>query len=302
MLSDPISIYFMTEFILPPLKRLRVTHEQIRRLYNKMFEPGGYRYANLDLQSERPTLSTRREEGESSVSFGKESITIEEIRPEFAVDEFIGIVRTVLRGLGNDFPSFVLLQRCRIRCLAQPNQMDSIDLLAGRVANVLKAFSPFERPPSYFGVRFRFLPRRMLGGDDEDAIESKEIGDDEDAIESKEITESEIDDLEDSSNPDRSEQESSDLDEEEMLSDDSNFSHDEGFATVRFETYTEDHKKIWMEVATGFRKLKAPGVFTVHDINELCANITETYQLIAERSKRFLDQFDKPDPLEGDES
>src|SRR5271166_6131589 len=110
MLSDPISIYFMTEFILPPLKRLRVTHEQIRRLYNKMFEPGGYRYANLDLQSERPTLSTRREEGESSVSFGKESITIEEIRPEFAVDEFIGIVRTVLRGLGNDFPSFVLLQ------------------------------------------------------------------------------------------------------------------------------------------------------------------------------------------------
>ena len=90
-----------------------------------MYELGsGQPYENLDMQARRPTLSTRRANGESICELGPEMIKIEETRPEFTIDEFIGVVMTVLRGLGNDCPPF-FLQRCQMQCLlptARPSQ------------------------------------------------------------------------------------------------------------------------------------------------------------------------------------
>jgi hypothetical protein len=173
--------------------------------------------------------------------------------------------------------------------------MDSIDLLAGRVANVLTAFAPFERPPSYFGVRFRFLPLHMLGDDDYQSEDEDEVSVGEPLNESVDHSE------EDTNIKDKEESENEDDKNGGSEEEESRPESDEGFVTLRFETYHEDPKKIWMEVAMSFRSLDQPGFFDSSDIDIFSDNIRETYKFVSERSKRFLDQFDKPNPSSGGE-
>jgi hypothetical protein len=171
MLAEPRAIFYQTQLDWPPseVSQFRVGKEIVRGLFNKMFDAqfNEHRYENLDLQVHHPTLSRRADGRESVCQFAERSITIEEKKPDFGdVEGFVRIVQTVLSALhaaaedipGTEVPPF-FLQRCRIHCLCQVGNSDnSLHLLAGKVANVLDPVDAFERPPSFFGVRFRFPP------------------------------------------------------------------------------------------------------------------------------------------------
>src|SRR4051812_24772674 len=136
MLSGTTTIYFSTELRFPPIPDFRISDQKIITLYGKLREPGqASRYENLDLQAETPTLSTRRQGGLSACMLNSDLVRIEEdCPPDLNIDGFIEHVETVLKAI-DDVPPFIL-QRCTIRCLAQPtNSEDSLELLAGRVAD-----------------------------------------------------------------------------------------------------------------------------------------------------------------------
>ncbi|MHC4399593.1 MAG: hypothetical protein ACYTG0_07930 [Planctomycetota bacterium] len=179
MLSEPRAIFFQTQLEWPPVELydFRIGKDIVREFYNRLFdhEYEEHHYENLDLQAPRPTLSTRTETRQSICQFGDRSITIEERRPDFEVDGFTNVVEVALQGLkavtdeidDYDVPPF-FLQRCRIHCLSQPlGTGSSLDLLASRVANVKEPIAPFQRPPSFFGVRFRFGPVILETDEDE---------------------------------------------------------------------------------------------------------------------------------------
>lgn len=175
-MRSPTSILFQTELCFPPIAQMAIGKDRIRGLFNKMFETGGYPYEQLrltgDKPGEKPGLFTQREKSAASlVQFDSHSVTIEERQPSFGVDEFVGIVNTVMRGLEHPWPIF--MQKCRVQCtLPVSGSENSIELLAERVARVSEKLAPFERMPSYFGVRFRFAPV-----DDDDSPDSAGPGD-----------------------------------------------------------------------------------------------------------------------------
>ena len=111
MHQELVSIFFQTELLFPSLSSFRPNKDKIRKLYNKMFEAGQHSYENLELQGERPTLSTKKEDGRSICQFGDNYIRIEEDQSGCNDDAFPDIVKTVLRGMGDDFPAFIFLQR-----------------------------------------------------------------------------------------------------------------------------------------------------------------------------------------------
>src|SRR5208283_940870 len=62
------------------------------------------------------------------------------------------------------------------RCVAKPQKSNhSVNLLAGKVTNVLNAIDPFKRPPMFFGLRFRFPPVQVVQHEEgaEDDLEDK---------------------------------------------------------------------------------------------------------------------------------
>lgn len=261
MLSEPRAIFFQTELVwLPPqVSDYRLDKAAVRSLYNTLFEAdfNDHCYENLDLQAQKPTLSSEREGKRSICRFSENSITIEEQRPNFTVEEFWEIVKTVVgafkkvvEGDGSEpsFPPF-FCQRCRINCLTQPHEVDnSLTLLAERLSCVKNAISPFERPPSFFGVRFRFPP----------VVVKTETGE-------------------------------------------TKARHGD-FATVRFETYSDDPSQIWMEILANYVPLAEESARTTLDSMELFrTNIMNAYHFLTERCKAFLDQFDVPqeNPPEG---
>jgi hypothetical protein len=242
MLSEPRAIYFSTELEFPPFEPFRITKDEVRALYNSLFGDLEPRYSNLNLQAEKPVLSSRRGNGRSRCEIGDHTILIEEDATNVTLEDFTDIVLNVIRSLGQSCPPF-FFQRCKIHCLATPHGAgDSLELLAGRVANVLGKIDPFERSPSFFGVRFRFLP------------------------ESDEPSEGATD-VAQRNQP------------------------EEGFAAVRFETYSNNPEQVWMEIESNY---PCTPVITTNDTNRIEANITRTYVFLSEKCKRFLDQFDSP--------
>jgi hypothetical protein len=278
MLSEPRAIFFHTELQIPPVEDLKIKKEQVRRLYVDLCKPGSHSYENLDLQAETPTLSTRRPDGESICRWGGHRLVIEEKNPEVDVDGFVDIVNTVLQATGVDFAQLVFLHRVRIECLAQPGgSRDSIDLLAGKVANVLGAEEPFERYPSFFGVRFRFHPKSMLADDDDDEDEEAEADEEADSSSASAAATNDL--------PSGVESERSSAEEDPAVA------TDEAFITLRFETHGRDVTQVWMEVSAEYLGQRvAPAVGT---------NIRETYTFLTEKAKKFLDQFDVPREGEG---
>lgn len=255
MLSEPQSIFFQTELKWAPIEEWTVNTTVVRGLYNKMFEPGGYTYDNLTLQSEKPTLSRRSESGQSICQFGADSITLEESH-DCHLETFVEVVETVLGGLNEeDIPPF-FLQRVRIQCLAQPaNCENAVELLAGRAARVYENIQPFERPPSFFGMRFRFPPAQLFRGD------AAELG-------AGKVTEEEL---------------------KRALAD-GRIEEKAGFITLRFESYARDPHKVWMEVAANYPQ--SDERLTVAHIPPIVGNIRESYKFLTTNGKRFLDQFD----------
>lgn len=225
MLSGIRSIFYQTTLKWPPFEEYGIGKAVIRGLYNKMLEPGGYHYENLDLQADSPTLSSRRRNGHSVCKFCPDSLVIEEKSPEIAVtiEGFIEAVQTVLGGLGQeDMPPF-FLQHCKLQCLAQPaNVEDSLELLARRVANVYEPIAPFQRPPTHFGVRFRFPP-----------VILKRIEETEDAPPSKGGDQA---------------METGNMQIPEVQVGGATEKRIESYVTARFETFAEDIQQVWMEV------------------------------------------------------
>jgi hypothetical protein len=260
MLSEPRAIFFQTELVWPPFEPFSIERDVIRRLYNRMFEANGYEYPNLDLQSETPTLSRSDANGKSTCRFDKNSLVIEERTHNITQEVFAQVVETVLGGLQEEHIPPFFIQKCRIHCLAQPhNCKSSIDLLAAEVANVYESIQPFGRPPSFFGVRFRFEPLVISALSHSDNAEEgvEQAGEHAEAAESHEDIESHIE--------------------------------CEGFVSLRFETYEKDISQVWMEVVAAYPQETPLTVNNTHPITE---NIRKTYAFLTERSKRFLDQFD----------
>jgi hypothetical protein len=262
MLTGISTIYFSMELAYPDLPNFAIKKEQIRDLYAKLNEPGGYSYENIDLQADIPLLSTRRENGGQSLcQIGKGKIRIVEDKPSFGIDDFVGIVKTVIGGLPPTVGPFIS-QRCKIRCTAQPaNCEDSIDLLAGKLANTLTTIAPFRRPPSFFGVRFRFAPSMEVESD------SQKVHEEGTEIAAEELTGSPKGKKKTKKKP----------------------VHHRGFYTLRFETYADDIKKVWIEIDGLFIE---PFIGTT-DLVAVAGNMTATHAFATDNAKKFLDQFDK---------
>lgn len=270
MLSEPRAIFFQTELEWPPFEPFSVDRNVIRRLYNKMFEANGYEYPNLDLQSETPTLSKSDTSGKSACRFTKNSLVIEERTHNITQDVFVQVVETVLGGLREEHIQPFYIQRCRIHCLTQPHNCEnSIRLLASRVANVFGSIQPFERPPSFFGVRFRFEPMVISALPESDSGQG-------DTTEGQEIAE-----------------------EAGILEESESRIECEGYVSLRFETYEKDISQVWMEVAAAYPQ-DTP--LTVANTQPITENIRKTYTFLTEKSKRFLDQFDTADENNGGNS
>jgi len=264
MLSGLRSIFLQTTLRWLPFQGYAVGKDTVRGLYHKMFEPGGYRYENLDLQSDPPTLSTRHQAGHSVCRFGPDFLTIEEKRTGVTIEGFVEAVETVLRGLRQeDVPPFYI-QQCKMQCLAQPaNVENSLELLAQRVSNVYKPVEPFERPPSFFGVKFEFHPVTLPLKTAEPDIGGKTEGKSE-----------------------RSESENA----TERIPETSGTTRVAGFVTARFETYAEDVSQVWMEVTASYPETEQP--LLLRDLQRIGNNIKETHHFLTSKCKRFLDQFD----------
>jgi hypothetical protein len=271
LLSEPRTIHFMTELQVLPVKELAIPPEALRKLYTKLFDAGQYRYDNCDLQASPPTLTTRRESGQSMCQIGAHVIRLIESKPAMPSDEFEGVARTVLTALaqcGGVEPVFYV-QRTRIQCLAQPHTHNALFLLAGRVANVIAKVEPFGRPPGLFGIRFRFLPY--------DGPQEEGDGEGDPTAEVEAASEAATDQSEEYDEPFKEPA--------------------EGFVSVRMEMYEEDPSQILIEVSC-VHPFTEP--ITLGDLDKICANIRDTHSFVLEKCKRFLDQFDNNDD-EGDE-
>ena len=275
MFSSPRPIFFSTELETPPIKELAIPREAALRLFFKLREkPSGCRYENIETQATNPTLSTRRgEDGRSTCQIGRHMVRIEELHPEMPADEFVNVAKTVLQTLGDDCKPF-FVQRCKIQCLAQPNVLPSpLGILATRVGNVGpgERIAPFGRPPTFFGVRFRFDPWSPDEEPDSDATEN-------------ETTDHDVSEIAEDDPPGAGEAE--DADDEDAIQ---QVTEGRGFLTVRFEPYTEDPRQMWVEVAANYI---APEPIIITDLSIMERNILETCRFATDNCKRFLDQFD----------
>jgi hypothetical protein len=282
MLTELKTIFFQTELMLPPIREFRISKAKIRALYARLHEPGGYPYENIANEGGETKLSTNREESNSVLHFCPRHIRIEEYMPIDSIDGIMDNVKTVLTRMGDDFPPFILLQRCRFQCLAKPQHVDSIELLAHRMADVYDKFTPLGRPPAYFGIRFRFLPMYMLM-DDFQEEEGQGEGEEKDSYGGMSET-----DVEETG---AGAIEPLNLNES-----------DNAHMTLRFETYTKDISYVWMEAAAEFRAFTRSNVFTANDVDRIAENIKDTYRFLSERCTKFLEQWDVPRDVDGGES
>ena len=261
IMLDPKSTFFQTELKWPPLEEFAISEDVVVRLFNKMREPDGYRYDNLTLQTDKPTLHRKGSGGQSLCQFGSESITIEESDEQCHIETFVEVVETVLGGLEEDDVPPFFLQRVKIQCLCQTaHAANAVQLLAGKVSHVFDAVEPFGRPPAFFGVRFRFPPIHLVspspregesGADDEQSADESEI---EQAIAEGRIEEK------------------------------------AGFVTLRLESYAKDSRQVWMEIAGTYPHFEEP--MALADVAKIIGNIRSAYEFLTNNSKSFLDQFD----------
>lgn len=253
------SIYFSTVLEYPPLDAFRITREEIQRLFHELSEDAGNRYDNLHLQGRPPFLSIEREEAsaESRCEIGKHTIRIFEEKPEFTIDRFCDRVCKILSALGNDCPP-IFFQKCEIRCLAGvTNAKSALHLLARGAANVYNKIQPFKRPPSYFGLRFRFQPvtEEDLEDDAEQGlIESDFVG----------VTDEGVPDID---------------------------SIGQSYVVARFETYSQDRTQVWIEVVASYPCQKP---ITPENLKPIRDNITSAYNFATKQCLEFLDQWDVP--------
>jgi hypothetical protein len=257
-MREPKSTFFQTQLEWPPIDDFAIPTSVVLGLFNKMFEPGEYRYDNLSLGSDKPTLYREVTKGQSLCQFSKESITIEESHDDATIGTFKEVVEIVLGALEEDeIPPF-FMQRVRIQCLCDVSGCNgAVDLLAGKVANVFSAIEPFRRPPRFFGIRFRFPPVSIITAP-ESVVDSD--GSDDDTIIERAIKEGRL---------------------EEKA----------GFVTLRMETHAKDINQVWMELAGTYPHLDEP--MALADMRKITRNIQSAYEFLTNNAIEFLNQFDK---------
>jgi hypothetical protein len=258
MISGLTAIYLDTELHIPPLPDFRISDDKIVAVYNKLKEPSGYPYKNIDLQSDPPTLSTKREDGESNCKISNDKIDIEEEQPDKAmtIDDFVHVVKTVVLAFGPDVVPFFVVQRCTMRFLVQAHgSNDVIILLAKKIANVYDKIDPFGRPPSHFGIKFRFGPG-IINDDEEDNSGSET---DDEKPNEKQATESPP------------------------------VIH-KNFITLRFESYGRNPHQVVIDVDAHY-----PEPIEPHELEKIAQNIRETYNFVNDNAVKFLNQFDTKD-------
>jgi hypothetical protein len=140
-------------------------------LFHQLRQPGCGTPPYRDLiQDPYPVLSTSETTPRGKIirrcELNTHSVTINERRTKSTVEEFSNSVKDVLEAMGEvreDHPP-MFSQRCRIQSLWKPiHGYPPLILLSHFAANVGDKVDPFGRPPSFFGLRFRFTP-----ADDED--------------------------------------------------------------------------------------------------------------------------------------
>jgi hypothetical protein len=136
--------------------------------------------------------------------------------------------------------------------------------------------APFGRPPTFFGVRFRFAPWRP--GEDADDEDGENEAGDENALESA---------APQADPPTAGEAAPVDSGNESGAI--QQVEEGRGFVTVRFEPYSEDPSQVWIEVAANYI---APEPIRLDDLSIVEQNILETCRFSTDNCKRFLDQFD----------
>jgi hypothetical protein len=260
MHNDVTSIYFSTVLQYPPFEGFPITRDQVQSLFHELSKDAGNRYENLHLQGRPPYFSTEREDdsGMSRCEIGKQSIKIFEDKPDITIEQFSDRVCAILKALGDDCPPF-LFQRCEVRILANPTHAKSaLELLAKGPASVYEAIEPFGRPPSHFGLRFRFLPYSASDIEEQEEDESQSEG-------PFELV---------SQDPDNPEGE-------------------ESFVSARFETYTKNSKQVWIEVVSSCPCRTAIIPENIAPVNK---HILSTYQFATDKCLSFLNQWDIKPP------
>jgi len=165
MPSDPITIYFENELEFVPFEGLHFDGDFTAELYHELRQPGaGTRYKNLTLD---PSLLLSTSETTSGGNISRRCeldghrISVIEKRTTSTVEQFADSVGDVLKAMHKvrvDNPP-IYSQRCRIQALWKPSNCESpLILLAHHASRVLDKIDSFNRPPSFFGMRFRFAP------------------------------------------------------------------------------------------------------------------------------------------------
>jgi len=180
MLSEPRAIFFETRIGWPPSEVIpfRVNKRLVRGLYNKLcdIEFDEFSYDNIEFDASSRLLSFKHEGGGiSRCSIADEHLSITEEWTESGIDDFLRRIHAVCTAFYLVCKQQVTIlppvftQRCKIHCLAQPNEASgALELLANRIASVGDKIVHFDRPPAFFGVRFRFPPVIMEIDEGED--------------------------------------------------------------------------------------------------------------------------------------
>lgn len=165
MSSEAITIYFENELEFVPLEGLHFDGDFAADLYQELRKPGsGLAYKNL-LQEPSILLSTSETMPNGKMSrqceISDHSILMSESRTKSTVEEFSESVTDVLKAVAEvrDVNPPIFSQRSTVRALWKPTHCrHPLVLLACHASRVIDKVDPFNRPPSFYGMRFRFAP------------------------------------------------------------------------------------------------------------------------------------------------
>jgi hypothetical protein len=264
MLSEPTAILFETQLGWPPpeIVSFRVTKDLVRALYNKLHEAefNDFAYQNLELQGSGFCLFTKHEEGGASrCRFGDGNVSITEEATTATVDDFVRRAKAVLRALA---------------AVCADANVEPPPVLTQRCKiNCLSQPHESESPIELLAKRLARVVDKIEPFGRPPAF----FG-----VRFRFPPASFMEDGEDKS--------------EQGKEDDS---QTEDFSAVRFETYSEDQSKVWMEVSSN-RFFQSLLDVSGDGLGEIESGIRTSYRFLTENCKDFLDQFDVKKQNEGD--
>ncbi len=165
MSSEVITIFFENELEFAPFDGLHFDGNFAADVFHELRQPGAGLAYEAFSPKPRSLLSTSETSPSGKISrqceFGEFSISMSESRTKSTVEQFSESVADVLKAVGKvrgENPP-VFGQRITARSIWKPTKCPNpLVLLAGNASRVIDMIDPFNRPPSFFGMRFRFTP------------------------------------------------------------------------------------------------------------------------------------------------